>query len=90
MCEVCGLAVFAQVQARLVALQQKAAGMTRPVNKDLLSASVSGLGSISSSQWSSSVSFELNEKIVDDVNAEEKGVTRPGQEDRVLRGAKQT
>jgi hypothetical protein len=75
MSEVCGLAVFAQVQARLVALQQKAAGMTRPVNKDL-SASVSGLCSISSSQWSSSVSFELNEKIVDGVNAEEKGVTR--------------
>jgi hypothetical protein len=34
MSEVCGLAVFAQVQARLVALQQKAAGMTRPVNKE--------------------------------------------------------
>jgi hypothetical protein len=30
-----GLAVFAQVQARLVALQQKAAGITRPANKDL-------------------------------------------------------
>jgi hypothetical protein len=71
-----GLAVFAQVQARLVALQQKAAGITRappikisaPSEGSQGDAPESSLGfsfssSQSESEWSSFALFELNVKI---------------------------